>query len=281
MFLKIAKIPVLLPLPSKMDATAAAQLLAMVEGRFGEIAIMKNYEHQARSYCEQDTLCAYQALIANIAAEKREHLELVRTMFHVLLSGQDANAGVSSVYAPGLDAARATWAQEYFFWSGNIALDLMHNLFLENGSCAHKVRIYERVTNPAVAEMIGYLYVRGIAHTLAYAKAIEALTGTVMGGFLSCMDLQKNAWPEVRKYLDHKLHLKLYLFGPQDAPIKSIWEGRAPAVENDYLEGELSFIDISDVSASAQPRGDGSDNSYSRCAYDHVMELAGQIHQQA
>ena len=63
------------------------------------------------------------------------------------------------------------------FNSGDLVLDLLHNFFLENGARMAKIRVYETTDHPIARQMLGYLFVRGGVHALAYAKALEELTG--------------------------------------------------------------------------------------------------------
>jgi Mn-containing catalase len=67
------------------------------------------------------------------------------------------------------------------FSSGNLKLDLLHNFFLECGARANKIRVYEMVDDP-VARGNGGLPPRPCGtHIVAYAKALEALTGVDVG----------------------------------------------------------------------------------------------------
>jgi len=40
-----------------------------------------------------------------------------------------------------------------------------------------KIRVYETSDHPIARQMLRYLFVRGGVHALAYAKALEELTG--------------------------------------------------------------------------------------------------------
>src|SRR5690606_4742216 len=84
---------------------------------------------------------------------------------------------------PGNSVGNA-WTGDYVFSSGNLILDLVHNFFLENGARTNKLRVYEMTKDPAARTMLGYLFVRGGVHALAYAKALETLTGVKMSEML-------------------------------------------------------------------------------------------------
>ena len=57
--------------------------------------------------------------------------------------------------------------------------DLTHNFFLETGARNNKLKVYyyEMVEHPAARALTGYLLVRGGVHQVAYARALEHLTG--------------------------------------------------------------------------------------------------------
>jgi Mn-containing catalase len=47
------------------------------------------------------------------------------------------------------------WSGNYVFSTGNLILDLRHNLFLECGARIHKLRVYETVNDPVRARSAG------------------------------------------------------------------------------------------------------------------------------
>lgn len=55
--------------------------------------------------------------------------------------------------------------------------NIFHNFFLETGARNNKLKVYEMVEHPAARALTGYLLVRGGVHQIAYARAIEKLTG--------------------------------------------------------------------------------------------------------
>ena len=69
------------------------------------------------------------------------------------------------------------WTGDYVFSSGDLIEDLTHNYFLETGARSGKLRVYEMVEHPAARALTGYLLVRGGVHQVAYARALENLTG--------------------------------------------------------------------------------------------------------
>ena len=82
------------------------------------------------------------------------------------------------------------------FSSGNLKLDLLHNFFLECGARANKIRVNEMVDDPVAREMVGFLLVRGGMHIVAYAKALERLSGVAVGKLLPIPDISNKRFPE-------------------------------------------------------------------------------------
>ena len=69
------------------------------------------------------------------------------------------------------------WSGDYVNASGDLIGDLTHNFFLETGARNNKLKVYETVDHPAARALTGYLLVRGGVHQVAYARALENLTG--------------------------------------------------------------------------------------------------------
>ena len=113
-----------------------------------------------------------------------------RLSSHFLNSGQTALP---------MDSMGRFWTGENVFSSGNLKLDLLHNFFLECGARAGKIRVYESTDNPTARAAVGYLLVRGGVHVVAYAKALEVLTGANVGAVLPIPDVSNKKFPEARK----------------------------------------------------------------------------------
>ena len=77
--------------------------------------------------------------------------------------------------------------------------------------------------------MLGYLLVRGGVHIVAYAKALEKLTGVDVGKLLPIPDISNKRFPEAKKHEAKGLHQILYRFSPNDyKEITQIWTGTHP-----------------------------------------------------
>jgi Mn-containing catalase len=143
-----------------------------------------------------------------------------RNSYHFLASGQQALP---------MDSQGNFWTGANVFSSGNLKLDLLHNFFLECGARANKIRVYEMVDDPVAREMVGYLLVRGGVHIVAYAKALEALSGVNVGKLLPIPDISNKRFPEAKKHEAKGLHQILYRFSPNDyRDISKIWAGAHP-----------------------------------------------------
>jgi Mn-containing catalase len=121
------------------------------------------------------------------------------------------------------------WDGTNVFSSGNLKLDLLHNFFLECGARANKIRVYEMVDDPVARQMVGYLLVRGGTHIVAYARALEELTGVDVGKLLPIPDISNKRFPEARAHEARGLHRVMYRMSPDDyRDISKIWRGPHP-----------------------------------------------------
>src|SRR5262249_22002700 len=117
--------------------------------------------------------------------------------------------------------------------------DMLHNFFLESGARMGKLRVYEMADNPLARALSGYLLVRGGVHQLAYARALEELTGVEVSKMLNIPRISNESIPEARKFHDHAVHRTLYRFSVEDyRELDKIWRGRHPEDG-----GELRVVD--------------------------------------
>lgn len=249
MILRIDKLAIELPQPKGPSPNSAAAVQELLGGRFGEMSTLMNYTFQSFNFRGRDKLRPFYDLIANIAAEEYGHIELVSYTINMLLNGStrrgtnpaatplDAGVDARNSYhfiasgqtALPVDSMGTPWNGSYVFSSGNLKLDLLHNFFLECGARANKIRVYEMVDDPVAREMVGYLLVRGGVHIVAYAKALERLSGVDVGKLLPIPDISNKQFPEARKYEERGLHRILYRFSPEDyREITQIWKGPHP-----------------------------------------------------
>jgi Mn-containing catalase len=249
MILRIDKIPVNLPRPKNPSPNSAAAMQELLGGRFGEMSTLMNYTIQSFNFRGRSKLRPFYDLIASIAAEEYSHIETVSYAINLLLTGstkrgtdptatplKDATDARNSYHfiasgqsALPVDSMGNPWTGQNVFSSGNLKLDLLHNFFLECGARANKIRVYEMVDDPTARAAVGYLLVRGGVHIVAYAKALEKLTGADVGKLLPIPDISNKQFPEARVLEEQGLHQVLFRWSPDDfKAIGEIWNGTHP-----------------------------------------------------
>jgi manganese catalase len=235
-------------MPTDPDPDAAAAVQELLGGRFGEMSTLMNYTYQSFNFRGRNKVKPYYDLIANIAAEEFGHIELVAAVINGMLTGATdgddihesplksykglgnphhfINTGLGALAG---DSTGKGWNGDYVFNSGDLVLDLLHNFFLENGARMAKIRVYEMTDHPIARQMLGYLFVRGGVHALAYAKALEELTGVDVKKMLPIPAIPDSAFAEAQPYTNEGLHGKLYRFSPEDfKDLGAIWHGEHP-----------------------------------------------------
>ena len=150
----------------------------------------------------------------------------------------------SAQAAMPFDSMGNPWNGSYVTATGNLKMDLLHNFFLECGARANKMRVYEMCPDATARAMVGYLLVRGGVHIVAYAKALEKLTGANVSQLLPIPDVSNKKFPEAMKHEAKGLHLIMWSFHQGDYPqVAEIWNGTHPEdggeleVRNEMPEG--------------------------------------------
>lgn len=262
MFLRIDKLQTELPEPTERDPNAAAAVQELLGGKFGEMSTLNNYLFQSFNFRGRDDARPFYDLVANIAAEEVGHVELVTHTIGGLLSskndkgksapnpddtplGMYKDARYALHFLDGGFGGRPEnshglpWDGSNVFNSGNLVLDMLHNFFLESGARNGKLRVYEMCDNPAARALCGYLLVRGGVHQLAYAKAVERLTGANLMPMFPLPDIRSDRIDECKKHLATDEHTKVYRFSPDDfRQMHLIWNGTHPEDGK-----ELSVVD--------------------------------------
>ena len=300
MILRIDRLPIELPAPSKQDPASAASVQELLGGRFGEMSTLMNYTYQSFNFRDRDKARPYYALIANIAAEEYGHIEVVSATINSLLTGPGSGKGTADVTGTPLgfgqdgtglrthfigtgmgafcgDSGGNHWTGNYVFSSGNLILDLLHNFFLENGARTNKLRVYEMTKDPCARQMLGYLFVRGGVHALAYAKALETLTGVKMSEMLPIPKIENKTFPEAAKFEAEGLHRRLYRFSPNDyKEAGAVWTGNHPD-DNKPLE----FID-GPPSGGKLPELHGISEAFApEYKAEEIFEIAQKLYQKS
>jgi Mn-containing catalase len=77
--------------------------------------------------------------------------------------------------------------------------------------------------------MIGYLLVRGGVHIVAYARALEHLTGANLAPLFPIPDISNKKFPEAKKLEDQGLHQIMFRFSTTDfQQLGKVWNGQHP-----------------------------------------------------
>ena len=249
MIQRFDKLALELPIPKHASPNGAAAVQELLGGKFGEMSTLMNYTFQSFNFRGRREMRPFYDLIANIAAEEFGHIEAVAYTINLLLTGSttrgtdpsdtplekatDARNSyhfiASGQAALPVDSMGVPWNGSYVVSTGNLKMDLLHNFFLECGARANKIRVYEMVDDPTSRAMLGYLLVRGGVHIVAYAKALEKLTGVDVGKLLPIPDISNKRFPEARAHEAKGLHQILYRFSPTDyQEITQIWNGPHP-----------------------------------------------------
>ena len=250
MFLRIDRLQVELPMAEEPDASAAQAVQELMGGRFGEMSTLNNYMYQSFNFRGKDTLKPFYDILANITAEEFGHVEAVAATVSGLLTGaaprveaEPTTAPLEGTFKHGLphhfliggqgvlpyDSQGRAWTGDNVFNSGDLVLDLLHNFFLECGARMGKLRVYQSTENPIAKELCGYLLTRGGVHQVAWAKALEKVTGVEVGKMLNIPNISNNEIPEAKKYHDQGIHTLMYRFSPDDyKDMDKIWNGPHP-----------------------------------------------------
>jgi Mn-containing catalase len=238
MILRTDRIAIEIP-AADPDPAGAMAVQELMGGRFGEMSTLMNYTFQSFNFRGRKEVRPFFELIANIAAEEYGHIEVVGATIGTMLSGAEERQVIEQgnpqhVLKGGkgvlpVDSGGAPWTGDYVFSSGDLIEDLTHNYFLETGARNGKLKVYEGVDHPAARALTGYLLVRGGVHQVAYARALELLTGADLTKAFPSPRIPTDKIPECRPYLERGSHLTLYRFTPDDyKEVAAVFKGPHP-----------------------------------------------------
>jgi len=257
MIRRIDRLQMELPPPSAPDPAGAAAVQELLGGRFGEMSTFMNYTFQSFNFRNRQGARPFFDLVSNIAAEEFGHVELVATTINTMLTGatptNDGKAPKASLaplkgignphhfLAGGQGALPQNsqgrpWDGDYVFSSGDLVEDLTHNYFLETGARNGKLKVYEMVEHPAARALTGFLLVRGGVHQVAYARALERLTGADMMKLFPAPRIPTSKIPECQPHIKRGDHLRLYRFSPDDYnELTAVFNGPHPETGEDLV----------------------------------------------
>ncbi|MDO9356138.1 MAG: manganese catalase family protein [Solirubrobacteraceae bacterium] len=239
-----------LPPPSDYDPAGAAIVQELMGGKFGEMSTLMNYTFQSFNYRNREGTRPFYDLIANIAAEEYGHIELVGHTIGAMLTDlnkTETSPDITSELLKGLtegnphhfvnggkgvlpqDSRGMPWTGDNVFSSGDLVSDLTHNFFLESGARSGKLRVYESVDHPSARALTGYLLVRGGVHQVAYARALENLTGADLSKMFPTPRIPTDKIPECKPHIERGDHARIYRFSPNDfTEIAAVFNGNHP-----------------------------------------------------
>jgi Mn-containing catalase len=231
--LRIDSLQTELPAPSEPDPAGAAAVQELLGGKFGEMSTWLNYTFQSFNFRSRQGARPFYDLLCSIATEEFGHVELVSATVNTMLTGaspendgrapEAALAGLKGVGNPHhfiaggqgslpQNSQGRPWNGDYVFSSGDLVEDLTHNFFLETGARNNKLKVYEMVEHPAARALTGYLLVRGGVHQVAYARALERLTGADLMKLFPSPRIPTDRIPECQPHIRRGEHTKLYRF---------------------------------------------------------------------
>jgi Mn-containing catalase len=227
-----------------------------------------NYTYQSFNFRNRQGARPFYDLVASIAAEEFAHIELVSTAINTMLTGAAKKKAGKKGSLKGVKDARNTqqflaggasalvqdsmgkpWNGDYVNATGDLIGDLTHNFFLETGARNNKLKVYETVDHPAARALTGYLLVRGGVHQVAYARALENLTGSDMTKLFPSPRIPTDKIPECKPHIKRGEHLKLYRWSRDDfQELAAVFNGPHPetgeeleVAEELHPEGALAY----------------------------------------
>jgi Mn-containing catalase len=92
------------------------------------------------------------------------------------------------------------------------------------------------VDHPAARALTGYLLVRGGVHQVAYARAVENLTGADLMKLFPSPRIPTEKIPECRPHIERGDHLRVYRFSPSDFnELAAVFNGPHPETGEDLV----------------------------------------------
>src|ERR1700709_2435933 len=250
MIMRLDRLIAEIPPPHDPDPTGASVGQELFGGKFGEMSTFMNYTFQSFNFRNRQGARPFYDLVANIAAEEFGHIELVSTAINTMLTGAGERCSLPNPadllnpqhFAAGgagtlvQDSNGKPWNGDYVTSTGDLVEDLTHNFFLETGARNGKLKVYQMVDHPAARALTGYLLVRGGVHQVAYARALEKLTGVDRMKAFPAPRIATDKIPECQPHIKKGLHRILYRFSTTDYhEIAAVFNGPHPETGEDLI----------------------------------------------
>jgi Mn-containing catalase len=298
MILRLDRLGVELPPPSDPDPAGAQAVQELLGGKFGEMSTWLNYTFQSFNFRGRQGARPFYDLLSSIATEEFGHVELVSATINNMLTGatpidgrapDSALADVKGVGNPHhflaggqgalpQNSQGRPWNGDYIFSSGDLVEDLTHNFFLETGARNNKLKVYEMVEHPAARALTGYLLVRGGVHQVAYARAIEHLTGASLMKMFPTPRIPTDKIPESRPHIEKGEHTKLYRFSQEDfQEVVAVWNGEHPETGDELVVADVPHP-VGALAHDLPPQPAVFAPDY---AFEEIVEIAQKLRKQA
>jgi len=96
------------------------------------------------------------------------------------------------------------------------------------------------VEHPAARALTGYLLVRGGVHQVAYARAVEHLTGADLMKLFPSPRIPTDKIPESKPHIERGEHTKLYRFSQEDfGEVGAVWNGAHPETGDELIVADV------------------------------------------
>jgi len=273
---RVNRLPIQLPEIEYGDKNAAVALQEVLGGKVGIMTSLNSYMYQSFNFRKKVKLKPFYDLVATISTEKFGHVELVATAINLLYKDEPLDEiperstqlhgrnmmntikYVNSAYtATPYDSNGLPWTGEAVSISGNLGLDLINNFHMECSTLIKLLRVTELTDHPVAKEVLGYLLVRGRAHIVAFAKALEMATGVDYSKIVPIPKIDHCVMNEMIKYEELGYGHILYTWNDigDYTDIIKIWKGHHPITGQKLIikegvpeDGSLvpTFDDLSD-----------------------------------
>ncbi len=125
--------------------------------------------------------------------------------------------------------------------------------------------------------MTGYLLVRGGVHQIAYARAVEHLTGADLSKLFPTPRIPTDKIPECKPHIERGDHLRLYRFSPGDyQELAAVFNGPSPETGEELVVVDEAPEGVPPRDLPPQPAVFAPDY-----APEEISEIAARLRQQA